>query len=114
MSSDQTVSSKAVLECVLELQRQGSKRAMEQLEKVEPDLFEYMMETLTVVYQRLLRLGAPPRENRRVFKQVQTLVLVSVMALRKSHYELWQNDHGQSLQHLDPDHDDPSASREPK
>ena len=94
MPSDQTVSAKAVLAAVLEIQRRGPTPALQHLEQVEPDLANYLMETLSVIHQRLTALNGPPKTTQRAFLEVQSLALVCITALQKSHYELWRQDGG--------------------
>jgi hypothetical protein len=79
-SPDQTISARAVLDGLLRVQRTGSAAAMKELEAAEPDLAEYVFEALASVYQQLLALGAPARNTRRVYGQIETLVLVSILA----------------------------------
>ena len=106
MPSDQQVSAKAVLDAVLALRRQGSRQAIEHLEQIEPDLTDYLLETLSDIHRQLLALGGPARQSRRLYRQVQSLVLVTVTALRNAHYELWrQSPAGEQFEQ--PDSDDP-------
>jgi hypothetical protein len=79
-SSDRTVSARAVLDALLRVQRTSSAAAMKQLEAAEPDLAEYVFEALASVYQQLLALGAPARKTRAVYTQLETLVMVSILA----------------------------------
>ncbi len=105
MPSDQTVTSKVVLACVLEIQRLGTGPALEHLEQVEPDLANYLMETLGTIHQRLTTLNGPTRSTQRVYRQVEVLIVVCITALRRSHYELWCQNHT-------PDETTPSPPRE--
>jgi hypothetical protein len=89
MCSDQQVSSRIILQTIVELKRQGATAALAHLEQVEPDLAEYVMESLTDVHYQILALGATTRRSRRVYRRVESLVLISIAALRKGHYELW-------------------------
>jgi hypothetical protein len=79
-SSDRTVSARAVLDNLLRVQRVGSATAMKQLEAAEPDLAEYVFEALASVYRQLLALGAPARKTRGLYAQLETLVMVSILA----------------------------------
>lgn len=104
MPSDQQVSAKAVLDAVLALRRQGSRQAIEHLEQIKPDLSEYLLETLSDIHRQLLALGGPARQSLRVYRQIQSLVLVTVTALRNAHYELWrQSPAGEQFEQLDSD-----------
>ena len=71
-----------MLDAFLDLRRLGTSRAFEQLEDAEPELTEYVMETLAGVHRQLLALGAPARQSQRVFREVQSLVLTVITALR--------------------------------
>lgn len=90
MPSDQQVHARAILAALAEFERQGSQRAMQTLEQLEPDLAEFTFERLTVIYHGILALGGPAKKSRRLYRQVQTLVLVSIAALRQAHFESWR------------------------
>jgi hypothetical protein len=108
MASDQQVNSQLILQSLLELQRQGPTPAMEHLEKVEPDLASYLMETLSLVYHKLLALGAPAKKTQRVYRQIQTMALVCIVSLRKGHHELWRDTTmGEGIKQLEPADEDP-------
>ena len=103
MASDQLVSAKLILESVLELQRRGRSRTLEDLEKIEPDLAEFLIENLSLVHQKLLAIGARPKETLRLQRRIEGIVVVAVMSLRKAHYQLWQNSMGAGLEEPDAD-----------
>ena len=107
MASDRLVHARMVLQAQLELKRRGTDSAMLQFEQLEPDLAEYVMESLSLVHQRLAELGGPPKRTRRLYLQVQQLVLVSIGSLRKAHLVLWENQMGLQLGRLDPAGSDP-------
>jgi hypothetical protein len=90
MTRDQQVSAQAVLRAVLRLRRQGSGRAMAELEQVEPDLASYVMEELSLVHRDLLALAGPPKRTTRLQKRVELLAMTCVTALREAHLELWE------------------------
>ena len=92
MPSDQSVSAKAVLAAVLEIKREGTRPSLEHLEQVEPDLAEYLMESLTTVHQNLLALGGPARDRQRLYREIEALTLTCIVALWRGHHELWQQD----------------------
>ena len=103
MASDQQVHARAILAALAEFERQGSQRAMQTLEQLEPDLAEFTFERLTAIYHGILALGGPARKSRRLYRQVQTLVLVSIAALRQAQFESWrQSVTGTRLAQLDP------------
>jgi hypothetical protein len=108
MASDRLVHARMVLQAQLELKRRGTDACMLQLEQLEPDLAEHVMESLSLVHQRLLDLGGPPKKTRRLYLQIQSLVLVSIGSLRKAHLALWETQMGPQLGRLDPAGSDPS------
>jgi len=101
MASDQQVTSKMILQTLQELTRTGTTPILEQLEQVEPDLASYLMETLTTIYHQILGLGGSAKKSQKVYRQVQNLALVCIVALRKGHFELWRQN--------EPDEDSPQA-----
>lgn len=107
MASDQQVSPRAVLRAVLraiaEVRRAGTRRVLEHLEQVEPDLASHLMEELSLVHRELARTAATAAEVRRVQRRVQSLLLVCITALRTAHHELWrERTVGRPLAELDP------------
>lgn len=94
MASDQTVSARAILRAENEIRRVGHRQAMDQLEQTEPDLSSHLWEQLSEIHRRLLRLGGPPKESRRCYRGVQRLMLVTILAMRHGHHELWRDMHG--------------------
>lgn len=102
MPSDQQVSARAVLDAELAVRRRGAKRTLEELEQVEPDLTNYLLESLSDVHRKLLALGGPAKASQRVFLEVQHLSLVCITALRRGHYELWKKNDGASLEGDEP------------
>jgi hypothetical protein len=105
MATDQYVSARMVLEAQLELERRGAGALMRHLEKTEPELANFVLETLSLIYTKLSNLGGTPQQTRKAFRQVQTLLLVSIESLRRAHLELWEKQMGPALAELDPDAD---------
>jgi hypothetical protein len=103
MATDQHVSARMVLEAQLEVERRGAGAFMRHLEKTEPELANFVLETLSLIYQRLSNLGGSPQKTRRAFRQVQTLLIVSIESIRQAHLELWEKQMGPALAELDPD-----------
>ena len=91
MSSDQQVSSKAVMAAMLQVGRVGTRQTLEELEQIEPDLSEYLMETLGQLHQRLFTLGGTAAQTRRLTRDIEVMALVCITALRCGHLELWQH-----------------------
>ncbi len=89
MASDQLVTAGHVLKAVMELERRGSRRVLPEWEKLEPDLTEYILENLTTLYHGLFAAGVSHSEARKLYRQAETLVLVSLMALRRAQRDLW-------------------------
>jgi hypothetical protein len=102
-ASDGIVHPRTVLDCVLQLQSQGTQQAMHQLEQTEPELANYLFESLSDVYHNLAALGGPPVRTRRVYRQIELIVLVCIQSLRQSHFELWQQQMDGTGRHVDPD-----------
>lgn len=96
MASDQKVTARHVLGAVMELRRTGSWEAIKRLEAVEPDLTEYLLETLSAIHKRIQDTGATDKQTRRIYGEVQTLVVVTVLSLQKAHFDLWNDAHGES------------------
>lgn len=94
MASDQMVSVRAILRAESELRRVGHKQTMDQLEQTEPDLSSHLWEQLSDIHRRLLSLGGPPKESQRCYRHVQRAMLVSIVAMRHGHHELWRDLHG--------------------
>ena len=84
MATDPPVSAKLILNALLELQRQGPERAMELLEKAEPELAGYLMEHLSLIHQKLVELGAPAKQTLRLQRRIESLLLVCIMAQRQA------------------------------
>ena len=103
MATDQQVTARMVLEAQLELERRGAGAFMQHLEKTEPELANFVLETLSLIYSKLSNLGGPPRRTKRAFRSVQTLLLVSIEALRRGHLSLWEKQMGSALRQLDPE-----------
>jgi len=104
MASDQQVSARAILRAESELQRVGHRQTMTQLEQIEPDLSSHLWEQLSDIHRRLLSLGGSPKESQRCYRRIQRLTLISILAMRHGHHELWRDLHGPE-ESLGPDHD---------
>jgi hypothetical protein len=93
MASDQQVSARAILRAENELRRFGHRQTMTQLEQVEPDLSSHLWEELSDIHRRLLSLGGLPKESQRCYRRIQRLMLVTILAMRHGHHELWRDLH---------------------
>jgi hypothetical protein len=76
----------------MQLRRLGSQRILEDLEKQEPDLMEFLLEEYSAIHQSLSKLGTPPKPLRRVTGRIEAMALVLVMSLRHSPLRLWQQE----------------------
>lgn len=76
-----TVPAKAVLRATLDFQRLGADELLCRLEIHEPELAEYVLETLSALHHGLLDLRAKAKPTRRAFKLAERLVLVSILAV---------------------------------
>jgi len=94
MASDQQVSARAILRAESELRRVGHRQTMTQLEQIEPDLSGHLWEALSDIHRRLLALGGSPKESQRCYRRIQQLMLVTILAMRHGHHELWRDLHG--------------------
>ena len=107
MASDAHVTAKIVLEALRDVERRGSTRAMQELEAAEPDLAEHVIDGLTEIHRRLSRYCDRPQQARTIYQFTRRVLLVSVMALRRAHYELWrERAEGTPLADRDADNDD--------
>jgi hypothetical protein len=78
----QAISARAVLTALAEVQRHGHWPLFQQLERDEPDLAEHVLEQVSQIHQTLLDSHAPAKVVRRLQRQVQSLVLVTVLSVR--------------------------------
>jgi hypothetical protein len=106
-SSDRLVDPKAILEALSQLKRRGNKTVMAELESIEPKLAGHVMEELSLIYQNLSRTGARTKQFRDLNRQIESLVLISILALRNAQIQLWDDD--QEDQPPSPPSGDPSA-----
>jgi len=88
MASDQLITAKQILQATQELQRRHSPNVLSELEKLEPDLAEYVIENLTQLHHQLIQQGLSGRQARRIYRFAESTLLVSLMALRMGYREL--------------------------
>jgi hypothetical protein len=88
-SSDQLVTARDVLRALAEVRRRGNRAALEEFEKREPDLAEFLLEEVTALHHDVLASGAEPRKARRLSRRVETLAVVLVTTLRLAGLRLW-------------------------
>ena len=77
-----TVTARDVLQALSEVRRRGHWPLFQQLEQLEPDLAEFVLEEISAIHHTLLKSGARPRVVRRLQRQVQSLILVSLRAIQ--------------------------------
>ena len=73
-----------VMEADLRVRALGVRRAVRELERQEPDLAEYMMETSTRLYARLGGACPSHRAVKGIHDEVVLLVLVCIEAVRRT------------------------------
>jgi uncharacterized protein (DUF2461 family) len=84
MRRHEHITAKHVLDADLRIRSIGVRRAIRDLEREEPDLAEYLMETSTRLYARLDHLCPHPRAARAMHRQVVLATLICVEAVRRS------------------------------
>jgi hypothetical protein len=101
-SGDQLVDAKSILEAIAELKRRGNSAIMQELESIERELASHVMEELSLIYQGLLRTGAKTKLVRKLNEQIESLALVSILALRTAYRRLLEeNAEGTPLARID-------------
>lgn len=95
MASDRLITAEHILKAVMEYDRRGSRRVLSEWEKLEPDMAEFLMESLTRLYHRLTDLGLAGSDARKVLRRAEKSALVCVIAQRNAHRELWERDQGE-------------------
>jgi hypothetical protein len=92
MASDQLVTAAHVLKAVMEYDRRGSTNVVSDLEKLEPDLVEYLLETLTALHHDLTRQGLTEANARKAYRRAEKTAVICVLSLRNAHRSLWEQD----------------------
>jgi hypothetical protein len=92
MASDRLVTSQHVLKAVMEYDRRGATAVLSELETLEPDLVEYLLETLSRIFHGLSRTTLSDKQARAVYRQARKTAVVCIMALRQAHHDLWDKD----------------------
>ena len=94
MPSDRLVTATHVLKAVMELDRRGTTQAMSELEKLEPDMVEYLLESLTRLHHQLMDLGLSRKDTRKAYHRAEKTALVCIMSLRQAYRELLDDQAG--------------------
>jgi hypothetical protein len=84
MLASRSISARAVLEADLRMRGIGVRRAVRQLERDEPELAEYLMETSTRLYARLDRSCREQRTAAALNQHAVLMTLICIDALRRS------------------------------
>lgn len=84
MGSDGTlqprITARDVLKAISEIRRRTHWPLLQELEAAEPELAEFVLEELSAIHHTLLQTRARPKTVRRLQEQVQSLVLVCLLA----------------------------------
>jgi hypothetical protein len=91
MPTDQLVTAEHVLNAVMQLERRGATKELSELETLEPSLAEYVLEGLTRLHHKLADLGLSAQDVRKLYRQTEKLLLVSILALRHAQRDLWDD-----------------------
>lgn len=78
------ITARTVMEADLRVRALGVRRGMRELERQEPDLAEYLMETSTRLYARLERTCGSHRAARAIHRQAVLMVLIWTETVRRS------------------------------
>lgn len=84
MPKQRPITTRTVMEADLRIRALGARRAMRELERDEPDLAEYVMETSTRLYARLERACPSQHAARGIHRQAVLMVLISIETFRRS------------------------------
>ncbi len=90
-TTDKVVQTRDVLEAIRVIRRVGRQRVAIDIEKREPDLAEHLLEELTAIHRRLAQTGASARQLRRLYRRVESLALVLILALQAGQSRLWMD-----------------------
>jgi hypothetical protein len=84
-ASDKVILARDILDAVIRVRRTGVQTLLEQFEKEEPELAEITLEEITTIHRRLLDCGIPAKEARRIMHRTESLILVSLLAIRQAY-----------------------------
>ena len=84
MLPDRCVNPATVLDVDLLVRGLGVRRALRQLERAEPELASYLMESATRLYGRLDEACPSHRRVRAIHREAVLLALVCIEAVRRS------------------------------
>jgi hypothetical protein len=79
-----SIAERAVLEAHLRVRGQGVKKALRGLERSEPDLAEYLMETSVKLYGELDRACPSHRTVKAIHTKMMLMTLVCIETVRRS------------------------------
>jgi hypothetical protein len=78
-----SIPARQVLAAMLELKRRGPDAVIRDLEKLEPDLAEYFLESTSTFHHGLLKLGLRAKQSHPLYRQAEAITLVCILALRR-------------------------------
>ena len=83
LSPQSPITARQVLQALSEVRRRKVWTVVQELEKTEPDLTEFLLEEMSAIHQTLMATGAQPKIVRRLQRQVQVMAVVLIVTLRK-------------------------------
>jgi hypothetical protein len=88
MPSDKLITSQMILDAVLQLQREGPSPTLTFLESTEPELLNYLCESLSQFHGQLDRQCSSGKSAQRLLRQAEQIVLVALLAQRRGYLQL--------------------------
>jgi hypothetical protein len=89
MPSDKLITGKMILDAVLQLQREGSSPTLSHLEATEPELLNYLCESLSQLHGQLDRISSSGRKAQNLFRQIEHIILIALLAQRRGYQQLF-------------------------
>lgn len=92
MQTDAIVTADDLTQARSQLRQDGMGKVMETLQQTEPELFAFVLNASHCVAGRLALFCFPQRPVRDTADDLLETVLTCLLAVRKSHARLWQED----------------------
>lgn len=108
-ASDKVILARDILDAVIRVRRTGVQSLLQQFEQEEPELAEIVLEEISLIHHRLLDGGIPAKDVRRIMHRTESLILVSLYAIRQAYRRLWE----QHPEPPPPGNDNPAADPQP-
>src|SRR5580698_5747037 len=86
--SDQLIDAKSILDAITDLKRRGNNAVLQELESIEQELASFIMEEEGLIHHTLLKTGTRTKVIRQLMAQIESLALVSIMAMRQAQLRL--------------------------